>query len=90
MRDCLTSVILIRMTQTSATYTDAGHITVTDIETGTSDYVGTYDADGGTWQDEVRDILRQYGYESVGDWKTDPETSNSTIEVRVDAARIVG
>ncbi len=58
-----------------ATYTQEGHITIDGRPTG-----WTFDADGGTWEDEVRDALRAHGFAPSGEWATDAE-GNSTITV---------
>lgn len=63
------------------TYDADGRITV-HVSDGPSGDLGYYDADGGTWEDEVRDILRRSGYEPIGEWATDEETHRSVIAVR--------
>lgn len=69
---------------TFARYTEAGEITVHetfDDDTTSSGHIGWYDADGGTWEDEVRDMLRAQGFAPVGEWTTDDDGS-ATITVR--------
>jgi hypothetical protein len=65
------------MTTYTATYTQDGTIYI-DPDAAE---IGTYDADGGTWEDEVRDILRQHGYEPVGDWRAVGDDSQITVQV---------
>jgi len=59
----------------TASYTLEGRIYVDDAE------VGTFDADGGTWEDEVRDVLAKRGYATIGEWSTGADYT-STIAVK--------
>ena len=59
----------------NATYTLEGTICVDGAE------VAWYDADGGTWENEVRCVLAGYGFLTVGEWATGADET-STIAVK--------
>ena len=64
------------MTST-ATYTDTVYIAIDGVQqTGL-----TYDADGGTWKDQVRALLADHGYDTTGEWSVDT-TGDATISGR--------
>lgn len=75
LRDQLSGTSTTPAETWTATYTEAGHLLVDDAE------IGHYDADGRTWQDEVREILRRAGYQPVGEWTTGTD-GDSRIQVR--------
>lgn len=52
-----------------ATYTDTGHLTVTD--SGVDAYLGDIDADGGEWAALVDQRLAEHGYVRTGSWAGD-------------------
>ncbi len=58
-----------------ATYTQEGDIDIDGRPTGWN-----FDADGGTWRDQVRNLLTGHGFIPSGEWSTDAD-GNSTITV---------
>lgn len=72
------AIVLRMTTNLIATYTETGIIRI-----GGGD-IDAYDADGGTWEDEVRGVLRRHGYTPVGEWSTDA-LGDSSIVVELDA-----
>lgn len=68
-----------------ATYTQEGRILVDDEQ------IATYDADGGTWDYEVRTILAGHGWRVDGPWDEDAENGSSfapVYEPTVEAAGV--
>ncbi len=72
-----TNVYHLAPSATTAAYTNEGRILVGGTE------IGTFDADGGEWREPVKTILRQHGYEPVGEWQPGPAAYDpATIQVR--------
>lgn len=71
-----------------ARYTPEGHISVQDPQDGGTADLGYYDADGGTWEDEVTAVLTRHGYTRGTDWDTDEgDDISRALVVRSEEAR---
>lgn len=63
----------------TAIYRLTGEIEVQGTDEAASANVGTYDADGGWWQESVDDLLAIAGYRRVSDWSGDDDATCQVV-----------
>jgi antitoxin (DNA-binding transcriptional repressor) of toxin-antitoxin stability system len=72
--------------QMFAKYTQEGRVSIVTGDDEQIADLGYFDADGGTWEDEVREIVRAAGWEPVSGWDNtrvgEDNEDNSTMVVK--------
>jgi antitoxin (DNA-binding transcriptional repressor) of toxin-antitoxin stability system len=64
----LAADVLQTTTDLFAKYTQEGRVSIVTGDDEQVSDLGYFDADGGTWEDEVREIVRAAGWEPVSGW----------------------
>lgn len=74
--------------QMFAKYTQEGRVSIVTGDDEQVSDLGYFDADGGTWEDEVREIVRAAGWEPVSGWDAlgpgDDEDDSVMVVTRTD------